>query len=115
MKELEIFLIKVKDIIAYTYSVEYNKQVRPYFPARKYPFEYKMLEYILKYTKNIYLGNIKRDTLEKELKQISMTPIGQKMINSLTFYSHKRGSSFDNKICKYTMSVSYTHLRAHET
>ena len=48
MKELEIFLIKVKDIIAYTYSVEYNKQVRPYFPARKYPFEYKMLEYILK-------------------------------------------------------------------
>lgn len=103
MKELEIFLIKVKDIIAYTYSVEYNKQVRPYFPARKYPFEYKMLEYILKYTKNIYLGNIKRDTLEKELKQISMTPIGQKMINSLTFYSHKRGSSFDNKICKYTM------------
>ena len=53
MKELEIFLIKVKDIIAYTYSVEYNKQVRPYFPARKYPFEYKMLEYILKYTKNI--------------------------------------------------------------
>ncbi len=49
MKELEIFLIKVKDIIAYTYSVEYNKQVRPYFPARKYPFEYKEEVYTTAY------------------------------------------------------------------